>query len=122
MPVRLHRIVVDGYDAQGLARFWTQAPGWEVLSECEDEIAIGPDQNAPRLTYTAKRACVVPLAVALRQLSGGTGTMAGSGLIIRRAGLSAPQGPGPAAGDSRKARHAPSAAAPPDPGPAQPGS
>ncbi len=31
----------------GLARFWTPAPGWEVLSERENEIVIGTDQNAP---------------------------------------------------------------------------
>ena len=31
----------------GLARFWTPAPGWEVLSERENEIVIGTEQNAP---------------------------------------------------------------------------
>ena len=35
MPVRLHHIVVDAHDLPGLARFWTQALGWEVLSERE---------------------------------------------------------------------------------------
>jgi len=33
MPVRLHHIVVDAHDLPGLARFWTQALGWKVLSE-----------------------------------------------------------------------------------------
>ena len=28
-------------------RFWTQPPGWQVLSERENEIVIGTDQNAP---------------------------------------------------------------------------
>jgi hypothetical protein len=46
MPVRLRRIVVDAYDLPGLARFWTQAPGWKVLSERENEIVIGTGQNA----------------------------------------------------------------------------
>ena len=31
----------------GLARFWTQALGWKVLSEREHEIVIGADENAP---------------------------------------------------------------------------
>ncbi len=47
MPVQLHHIVVDAYDLPGLARFWTQALGWKVLSERENEIVIGTDENAP---------------------------------------------------------------------------
>jgi len=47
MPVRLHHIVVDAHDLPGLARFWTQALGWTVLSEREREIVIGTDENAP---------------------------------------------------------------------------
>jgi catechol-2,3-dioxygenase len=47
MPVRLRHIVVDAHDLPGLARFWTQALGWEVLSEREREIVIGTDENAP---------------------------------------------------------------------------
>jgi catechol-2,3-dioxygenase len=47
MPVRLHHIVIDTHDLPGLARFWTQALGWRVLSEREREIVIGPDVNAP---------------------------------------------------------------------------
>ena len=47
MPVRLHHIVVDAHDLPGLARFWTQALGWKVLSERANEIVIGTDQNAP---------------------------------------------------------------------------
>ena len=47
MPVRLHHIVVDAHDLPALARFWTQALGWKVLSEREREIVIGPDENAP---------------------------------------------------------------------------
>ena len=31
----------------GLARFWTQALGWTILSERENEIVIGTDQHAP---------------------------------------------------------------------------
>ena len=46
MPVRLHHIVVDAHDLPGLARFWTQALDWKVLSERENEIVIGTDENA----------------------------------------------------------------------------
>ncbi len=38
MPVRLHHIVIDAHDLPGLAQFWTQALGWKVLSERENEI------------------------------------------------------------------------------------
>jgi predicted enzyme related to lactoylglutathione lyase len=47
MPVRLHHVVIDTHDLPRLARFWTQALGWQVLSEREAEIVIGPDENAP---------------------------------------------------------------------------
>ena len=47
MPVALHHIVIDARDLPGLARFWSQALGWPVLSERPREIVIGPDVNAP---------------------------------------------------------------------------
>ncbi len=47
MPVRLHHIVADAHDLPGLARFWMRALGWKVLSERENEIVIGTDENAP---------------------------------------------------------------------------
>ena len=47
MPVRLHHIVIDAHDLPRLARFWTQALGWKVLSERDHEIVIGADDNAP---------------------------------------------------------------------------
>jgi catechol 2,3-dioxygenase-like lactoylglutathione lyase family enzyme len=47
MPLTLHHIVVDTHDLPLLARFWTAALGWKVLSEREREIVIGPDENAP---------------------------------------------------------------------------
>src|SRR5881398_1679047 len=47
MPFRLHHIVIDAHDLPGLARFWTQALGWKILSEREREIVIGTDENAP---------------------------------------------------------------------------
>ncbi|HTS99211.1 MAG TPA: VOC family protein [Streptosporangiaceae bacterium] len=47
MPVTLHHVVVDTHDLPRLARFWSQALGWPVLSERENEIVIGPDERAP---------------------------------------------------------------------------
>ena len=47
MPLRLHHIVIDTHDLPGLARFWTQALGWRVLSERDQEIVIGPEVTAP---------------------------------------------------------------------------
>jgi predicted enzyme related to lactoylglutathione lyase len=47
MPVTLHHVVVDTRDLPGLARFWTQALNWKILSEREREIVIGPDENSP---------------------------------------------------------------------------
>ena len=47
MPLRLHHIVIDTHDLPGLARFWTQALGWRVLSERDQETVIGPGENAP---------------------------------------------------------------------------
>jgi predicted enzyme related to lactoylglutathione lyase len=47
MPLRLHHVVIDTHDLPGLARFWTRALGWRVLSERDQEIVIGPDVTAP---------------------------------------------------------------------------
>ena len=47
MPVRLHHIVIDTHDLPRLARFWTQALGWRILSEREREIVIGTGDEAP---------------------------------------------------------------------------
>jgi predicted enzyme related to lactoylglutathione lyase len=47
MPLALHHVVIDTRDLPRLARFWADALGWQVLSEREREIVIGPDENAP---------------------------------------------------------------------------
>lgn len=47
MPVTLHHIVVDAHDLLGLARFWAEALHWQVLSEREREVVVGPDKSAP---------------------------------------------------------------------------
>ncbi len=47
MPLRLHHIVVDTHDLPGLARFWAAVLRWQVLSEREREVVIGPYVDAP---------------------------------------------------------------------------
>jgi predicted enzyme related to lactoylglutathione lyase len=47
MSVSLHHIVVDAHDLPGLARFWAQVLEWNILSEREREVVIGPDETAP---------------------------------------------------------------------------
>ncbi|MGY0237035.1 VOC family protein [Longispora urticae] len=47
MPLRLHHIVIDAHDLPGLARFWARVLRWQVLSEREREVVIGPDEAAP---------------------------------------------------------------------------
>jgi predicted enzyme related to lactoylglutathione lyase len=47
MPVALHHIVVDAHDLPEMARFWSNALGWAVLSVREREIVIGPSEDAP---------------------------------------------------------------------------
>ena len=43
----LHHVVIDARDLPGLARFWSQALNWLILSEREGEIVIGPADDAP---------------------------------------------------------------------------
>jgi hypothetical protein len=47
MPVALHHIVIDAHDLPEMARFWSGALGWPVLSVREREIVIGPSVDAP---------------------------------------------------------------------------
>ena len=47
MTVSLHHIVIDAHDLPGLARFWSEVLGWNVLSEREREVVIGPTVDAP---------------------------------------------------------------------------
>ncbi len=47
MPLALHHIVVDAHDLPEMARFWSGALGWKVLSVREREIVIGPAEDAP---------------------------------------------------------------------------
>jgi Glyoxalase-like domain len=47
MPVRLITSWLTTHDLPWLARLWTRALGWRVLSEREREVVIGPGENAP---------------------------------------------------------------------------
>jgi predicted enzyme related to lactoylglutathione lyase len=47
MPVALHHVVVDAHDLPEMARFWSGALGWEILSVRDREIVIGPAVDAP---------------------------------------------------------------------------
>ncbi|MCX5208582.1 VOC family protein [Kitasatospora sp. NBC_00240] len=47
MPLSLHHIVIDAHDLPALARFWAAALGWQILSEREREVVIGPDATSP---------------------------------------------------------------------------
>ncbi len=47
MPVALHHIVVDAHDLPAQARFWAAVLDWEVVSEKEREVIIGPGADAP---------------------------------------------------------------------------
>ncbi|GIM88704.1 VOC family protein [Paractinoplanes toevensis] len=47
MTVSLHHIVVDARDIASQARFWSRVLDWEILSEREREVVIGPSENAP---------------------------------------------------------------------------
>jgi predicted enzyme related to lactoylglutathione lyase len=47
MPLALHHVVIDAHDLPRLARFWAQALRWQILSEREREVVIGPEVTAP---------------------------------------------------------------------------
>ena len=47
MAVSLHHIVIDAHDLPTLARFWAEVLHWQILSEREREVVIGPDVGAP---------------------------------------------------------------------------
>jgi predicted enzyme related to lactoylglutathione lyase len=46
MPLAPHHVVVDAHDLRRLAQFWAAALRWEVLSEREREVVIGPSVTA----------------------------------------------------------------------------
>ena len=47
MPVVLHHVVMDAHDLPAQARFWAAVLDWEIVSEKEREVIIGPSPDAP---------------------------------------------------------------------------
>ena len=47
MPLALHHVVIDAHDLLALARFWSAALDWPILSEREREVIVGPALDAP---------------------------------------------------------------------------
>jgi len=47
VAVSLHHVVIDAHDLPTLARFWAGVLRWQILSEREREVVIGPDVGAP---------------------------------------------------------------------------
>ena len=54
MPVRVHHIVIDAHDLPALAKFWTEALRWKVLSERKAAVlaALSPRAGSPRAAST----------------------------------------------------------------------
>jgi glyoxalase superfamily protein len=47
VDIRIQCVVVDADDCGKLARFWSQALGWRITLEEEDESAIEPPEGSP---------------------------------------------------------------------------
>jgi predicted enzyme related to lactoylglutathione lyase len=47
MAVAVHHIVIDTHDLPRLARFWAAVLDWQILSEQDREIVVGPEIDAP---------------------------------------------------------------------------
>jgi predicted enzyme related to lactoylglutathione lyase len=56
VPLRLHHIVIDTHDLPALARFWAAVLGWQILSERDNEVIVGPEMTA------AVGLCFMPVA------------------------------------------------------------
>jgi predicted enzyme related to lactoylglutathione lyase len=56
VPLRLHHIVIDTHDLPALARFWAAVLGWQILSERDNEVVVGPEMTA------AVGLCFMPVA------------------------------------------------------------
>ena len=45
--IRIQCVTVDAHDPVGLARFWSEALGWRVTDEDDEETAIEPPEGSP---------------------------------------------------------------------------
>jgi predicted enzyme related to lactoylglutathione lyase len=46
VDIRIQCVVVDANDCQLLARFWSEALGWRITVETDDECAIEPPEGS----------------------------------------------------------------------------
>lgn len=46
MAVSLYQVAVDAHDAKGLATFWAEVLGWQIVYEDPEEVIIGADATA----------------------------------------------------------------------------
>ena len=49
MDIRIQCIVVDAGDPERLARFWSEAIGWRITYESDDEWAVEPPEGSPAI-------------------------------------------------------------------------
>jgi predicted enzyme related to lactoylglutathione lyase len=47
VDIRWQCIVVDAHDCERLARFWSEALGWRITVETDDEWAVEPPAGSP---------------------------------------------------------------------------
>src|SRR3954449_5793041 len=47
MALRLYGVVIDSKDPSGLAHWWADALGWQVVFEAADEVAGARDEQTP---------------------------------------------------------------------------
>jgi Glyoxalase-like domain len=47
MDIRIQCVVVDAGDPERLARFWSEAIGWRITYESDDEWAVEPPEGSP---------------------------------------------------------------------------
>ena len=70
MPVRLHHVVVDTHDLPSLARFWTRALGWTVLSRRVGGLQTGRTLRALVRMSLAGLGTFLVMALAQRLVNG----------------------------------------------------
>ena len=49
MDIRIQCVVVDAGDPERLARFWSEAIGWRITYESDDEWAVEPPEGSPAI-------------------------------------------------------------------------
>jgi hypothetical protein len=47
MDIRIQNVVVDSHDCELLARFWSEALGWRITYQSDDEWVIEPPEGSP---------------------------------------------------------------------------